>query len=98
MDGSSHRRAESPSLKRERRVLRSRFRLGRLLGSYRMKNVTWLIVLLLVLCPCSGNLLIADDAKKSDPQPLPGTAPLTMEGDIASHLVAGVDKFLLRKI
>src|SRR5205823_3429704 len=38
----------------------------------------------------------ADDAKKVEP--LPGTAPLTMEGDIASHLVAGVDKFLLRKI
>jgi dienelactone hydrolase len=63
-----------------------------------MKNVTWLIVLLLVLCPCSRNPLSADDAKSSDPQPLPGTAPLTMEGDIASHLVAGVDKFLLRKI
>src|SRR5215831_13544103 len=31
-------------------------------------------------------------------QPLPGTAPLTMEGDIASNLVAGVDRFLLRKL
>jgi dienelactone hydrolase len=31
-------------------------------------------------------------------QPLAGTAPLTMEGDIASNLVAGVDRFLLRKI
>jgi dienelactone hydrolase len=30
--------------------------------------------------------------------PLPGTKPLTMEGDIASQLVEGVDKFLLRKI
>lgn len=27
--------------------------------------------------------------------PLAGTAPLEMEGDIASHLVAGVDRFLL---
>ena len=31
-------------------------------------------------------------------QPLAGTAPLTMEGDIASNLVAGVDRFLLRKL
>jgi dienelactone hydrolase len=31
-------------------------------------------------------------------QPLPGTAPLTMEGDLASNLVAGVDQFLLRKL
>jgi dienelactone hydrolase len=31
-------------------------------------------------------------------EPLPGTKPLTMEGDIASQLVEGVDKFLLRKI
>jgi hypothetical protein len=31
-------------------------------------------------------------------QPLPGTAPLTMAGDLASNLVAGVDRFLLRKL
>src|SRR5215470_14891845 len=31
-------------------------------------------------------------------QPLPGTAPLTMAGDIASNLVAGADRFLLQKI
>lgn len=31
-------------------------------------------------------------------EPLPGTAPLEMEGDIASQLVDGVDRFLLRKI
>jgi dienelactone hydrolase len=30
--------------------------------------------------------------------PLAGTAPLTLEGDIASHLVDGVDRFLLREI
>jgi len=29
---------------------------------------------------------------------LPGTRPLTMEGDIASELVAGVDRFLLKQI
>ena len=31
-------------------------------------------------------------------QPLPGTAALEMEGDIASNLVAGADRFLLRKL
>jgi dienelactone hydrolase len=31
-------------------------------------------------------------------QPLPGTAPLEMQGDIASNLVAGADRFLLRKL
>src|SRR3984893_7130349 len=30
--------------------------------------------------------------------PLPGTEPLTMTGDIASELVAGVDRFLLKQI
>src|SRR5262245_53973824 len=30
--------------------------------------------------------------------PLPGTAPLTLEGDIAAQMVAGIDKFLLREI
>jgi dienelactone hydrolase len=30
--------------------------------------------------------------------PLPGTTELTLSGDIASNLVAGVDRFLLRKI
>ena len=32
------------------------------------------------------------------PDPLPGTKQLALEGDIASHLVDGVDKFLLRKL
>src|SRR5580658_4498418 len=31
-------------------------------------------------------------------QPLPGTAPLEIQGDIASNLVAGADRFLLRKL
>ena len=30
--------------------------------------------------------------------PLTGTKPLTMTGDIASELVAGVDRFLLKQI
>src|SRR5262245_61597100 len=36
-------------------------------------------------------------AEESGP-PLPGTKPLTMGGDIASELVAGVDRFLLKQI
>jgi dienelactone hydrolase len=32
------------------------------------------------------------------PEPLPGTTLLTLEGDIASELVAGADRFLLRQI
>src|SRR5437660_9239895 len=31
-------------------------------------------------------------------QPMPGTKPLEMQGDLASQMVAGVDKFLLREI
>src|SRR5881409_2584562 len=38
------------------------------------------------------------EAKKEHGPPLPGTKPLTMDGDIASQLVDGVDKFLLREI
>ena len=30
--------------------------------------------------------------------PLPGTKPLTMTGDLASEMVAGADRFLLRQI
>src|SRR5271155_2550435 len=33
-----------------------------------------------------------------EPKPLTGTAPLTLEGDLASLLVDGVDRFLLREI
>jgi len=36
--------------------------------------------------------------KAGEPVPLPGTQPLTIEGDIASQLVDGVDKFLLQQI
>jgi dienelactone hydrolase len=38
------------------------------------------------------------EEKSVEPVPLPGTKPLTMKGDIASQLVAGVDKFLLNEI
>ena len=40
-----------------------------------------------------SHVLYADDSR-----PLPGTQPLTMDGDIASQLVDGVDKFLLKQI
>jgi dienelactone hydrolase len=48
-------------------------------------------------------VLAADAAPVAKPvpaakEPLPGTKPLTLEGDIASQLVAGVDRFLLREI
>ena len=32
------------------------------------------------------------------PKPLPGTKPLTIEGDITSQLVDGVDRFLLGEL
>src|SRR5436305_450354 len=35
--------------------------------------------------------------RADDPSPLPGTTPLTLEGDIPSRLVDGVDRFLLKK-
>src|SRR5262249_47789876 len=38
------------------------------------------------------------DAGVEQQAPLAGTKPLTMKGDIASELVAGVDRFLLKEI
>ncbi len=40
----------------------------------------------------------APEKKASAPTTLKGTGQLSMEGDIAAQLVAGVDKFLLREI
>jgi dienelactone hydrolase len=48
-----------------------------------------------IVLVCSASIALADDKKI---ETLPGTQPLTMEGDIAEQLVDGVDKFLLRKI
>jgi dienelactone hydrolase len=45
-----------------------------------------------------GFLAFGAPARGADGSPLPGTQPLTLEGDIASQLVDGVDKFLLREI
>ena len=36
-------------------------------------------------------------AAAEDVSPLPGTAPLTIAGDIASEMVDGIDRFLLRE-
>jgi dienelactone hydrolase len=65
-----------------------------------MKKTAWMLsgiaaCLLVACCVCQ-----ADEPAKSDkePTPLPGTKPLTLKGDIAAQLVAGVDKFLLREI
>ena len=40
----------------------------------------------------------AEPRPAAEPTPLPGTKPLTLEGDIASQLVDGVDRFLLAEI
>jgi dienelactone hydrolase len=42
-----------------------------------------------------GGALVARAA--DDPEPLPGTRPLTWDGDLAARLVEGADRFLLRK-
>ena len=42
-------------------------------------------------------LLFVPLLRAAEPETLPGTKALTLKGDIASQLVAGVDKFLLRE-
>src|SRR5207248_3243607 len=42
--------------------------------------------------------VVKDPKPAATHEPLEGTKPLTMEGDIASQLVAGVDRFLLKEI
>src|SRR5262245_14604346 len=58
------------------------------------------LLLLPALAALAGlNALPADTPDKPTPaKTLPGTKPLTTTGDIASQLVEGVDKFLLREI
>jgi len=55
-------------------------------------RLNYLLGLLVIMSQASRAV-----AQQSGP-PLPGTNPLTMSGDIASELVAGVDRFLLRQI
>ena len=55
-----------------------------------MRTIRWAtMTLAVVLCQAP--------TRAEDPIPLPGTKPLTMQGDITSQLVDGVDRFLLRK-
>ncbi|MFO0892123.1 MAG: hypothetical protein U0790_23670 [Isosphaeraceae bacterium] len=59
----------------------------------------WMLAPGLLLALCAGNPARARAQEAGRPSDtLPGTAPLTMTGDIASELVAGVDRFLLKKI
>lgn len=81
---------KAPSLERQRR--RQRFRAWALTLA-----LPGLIAATLVSSDHRG--FAASPAPQTvDPTPLPGTEALTMSGDIASNLVAGVDRFLLRKI
>ncbi len=50
---------------------------------------------LLLLLAISGRAMSQDAAK---PAVFPGTKPLTMTGDLASHLVDGADRFLLNQL
>ena len=56
-----------------------------------------LIVFATFVCALTSNGSIVY-AQSADVEPYPGTEPLMMEGDIASELVSGVDRFLLRKL
>ena len=59
-------------------------------------SMAWLVILFVVFIDhvYFSSILYAQDYGP----PLPGTKPLTMRGDIASELVAGVDRFLLKQI
>ncbi len=46
----------------------------------------------------SGIMVLPRVAQAADNSPMGGTKPLTLQGDIASELVAGVDRFLLKEI
>ncbi|MCH7686066.1 MAG: dienelactone hydrolase family protein [Planctomycetes bacterium] len=63
-----------------------------------MLNLRSLITVAVLLSIPAVSVFAADGETPEKIQTLPGTKPLTLEGDIASYLVDGVDKFLLRKI
>ncbi len=58
--------------------------------------------LLTLLVALAAGSLARAEADLSQPAPLvepfPGTAPLTMEGDLAAAMVQGIDRFLLQKL
>ncbi|MDP6721933.1 MAG: dienelactone hydrolase family protein, partial [Pirellulaceae bacterium] len=41
---------------------------------------------------------VATSGQAADPEPLAGTKPMTVTGDIASQMVDGIDRFLLREL
>src|SRR5262249_39966442 len=43
-------------------------------------------------------VLIGAVARLTAGEPLPDTKPLTLEGDLAAQMVAGIDKYLMREI
>src|SRR5262245_37234232 len=51
------------------------------------------LALLIVALPT-----LATGQEKKEVVPLPGTRPLTMEGDLATQMVEGIDRFLLKQI
>src|SRR5262245_10566076 len=63
-------------------------------GAVLMRCVIKMFRVLTILSP----LAVAVACSLARAEPLPGTKPLTEEGDIASKMVAGIDKFLLREL
>jgi len=61
-----------------------------------MKSAHPLLVAVVLLVAVSSPAGLR--AAEGPPAVLPGTEPLTLEGDVASHLVDGVDRFLLAEI
>src|SRR6476659_8965314 len=57
-----------------------------------------LALFVIALISCLSWSTIAYSQQKVSGPPLAGTQPLTMDGDIAAQMVAGIDKFLLREI
>ncbi|MHC4569632.1 MAG: dienelactone hydrolase family protein, partial [Planctomycetota bacterium] len=53
---------------------------------------------ILILTACALVIAYSSRAVAQPPSQVAGTEPLTLEGDIASHLVAGVDRFLLGEL
>src|SRR5437867_10961235 len=47
---------------------------------------------------CLGLCLVLSNAWAQETATLPGTQPLTLQGDLSSRMVDGIDKFLLREL
>lgn len=55
------------------------------------------LLFLSMLAALEGNAAAAGAPASASPPQLPGTAPLTLQGDISELMIAGVDRFLLRE-